>query len=177
MALNYGDLQSIYRSEKKSPLLQSVSSDFYSEVAEFISKVEDEHREQAKKLVEEIYSLRTSKIIRLASRTGEHEPPKNMVPQEAEMYNKLISLVLDYRRRIFGEEDKDYIEPTEIQTATKTEEEEAKDGKISVRILSAMPAIIGSDMAHYGPFEGGEEVRLPHKTAKILIDKGFAEEI
>ena len=182
MALNYGDLQAIYRAEKGASMLQEVPKDFYSEMAELLKKLEVGFFEPGKKLAEEITALRVGKIMRLASRTGDHEPPKNMVSSEAALYSKLLSLTADFRSEAFGEEQKKEEKKKEVEDVaacgTKDAEPssaEADDGKAAVRVLSPMPAIIGSDLVHYGPFAEGDEVRLPKKTAKILVEKGAAE--
>lgn len=171
--MNFGDLQGIYRTEKTSASLQSVPAKFYSEAAELIEKLGGEYREPARKLIEEVYLLRVGKMMRLVSRT-DSEPPKNMVPAEEEMYRKILSLLSDFRMGVIGgkktETMEEYVEPTK-------EEAPVDDGRCAVRMLSSMPAIVGSDMSHYGPFNEGDEVRLPRKTARILIEKGAAEEM
>lgn len=170
MALNYSELQSIYRSEKTSSSLHKVSKNFYSEVVELVSKLEPEYRDSTLKLAEEIYSLRMGKITRLISRKGEAPPPANMTEVEKEMYEELASTISRYRERIIGREEKE--KPKKKEKGKKVE-----DGKVSVRIIAPIPAIIGSDMTHYGPFKEDEEVRLPEATAKILIEQGVAEEV
>jgi DNA replication initiation complex subunit (GINS family) len=173
MVLNFGDLQGIYRTEKTSASLQSVPAEFYSEAAALIEKLGGEYREPARKLIEEIYFLRVGKMMRLVSRT-DSVPPKNMVPAEEEIYKKILSLLSDLRTSVVGgkkaEAAEEYVEQIK-------EEAPVDDGRAAVRMLSSMPAIVGSDMSHYGPFTEGDEVRLPRKTARILIEKGAAEEI
>ncbi|RLI88316.1 MAG: hypothetical protein DRO62_03835 [Candidatus Altiarchaeales archaeon] len=167
MALSYSDLQSIYRLEKGSSSLHKVPEDFYSELSNLISRLDEEYRDSALGLAEEIYALRRGKILRLASRTGESTPPMNMTPIEREMYGEILDILSKYGNKILNLEG----------IPEKEEEEELDDGKINVRIISPLPAIIGSDMAHYGPFKENEEVRLPKDTAKILIEQGVAEKI
>ena len=177
MALNYGDLQTIYRAEKGSSSLQEIPKDFYVEMGQLLKKLEVGFFEPGKKLAEEIVAIRVGKLMRLASRTGDLEPPKNMVSAEKETYSKLLSLVADFRQVTLGEEKKlEFESPTEEEPEKIEPEAPVDDGKAAVRMLSPMPAIVGSDMLHYGPFAEGDEVRLPRKTAKILIEKGAAEE-
>jgi DNA replication initiation complex subunit (GINS family) len=173
MTVNFGDLQALYRTEKTASSLQNVSADFYAEAAALIEQLEGEYKEPARKLLEDIYSLRVGKIMRLVSRT-EPEPPKNMAATEERMYKEVLSLLSEHRRRMIGgkktETVEEYVEPAKEQPP-------ADDGKTAVRMLSSMPAIIGSDMSHYGPFTEGDEVRVPNKTARILVEKGAAEEL
>jgi DNA replication initiation complex subunit (GINS family) len=177
MALNYGDLQTIYRAEKGSSSLQEIPKDFYVEMAELLKKLEVGFFEPGKKLAEEIVAIRVGKLMRLASRTGDQEPPKNMVSAEKEVYSKLLCLVADFRLVALGEEKKVGFESPTEEKPEEEPEAPVDDGKAAVRVLSPMPAIVGSDMLHYGPFAEGDEVRLPRKTARILIEKGAAEEV
>jgi DNA replication initiation complex subunit (GINS family) len=40
----------------------------------------------------------------------------------------------------------------------------------------AVPEFLGADLKTYGPFEKGDIAKLPEENAKILIEKGLAEE-
>ncbi len=170
--------------EKDSPSLQKLPEDFYSGLSDLISKLEGEYRESALKLAGEICASRKSKILRLASRTGESTPPNNMAALERGMYDELLAVLSRYDDKIFragkhseggappAREDKI---PETGKPQKKGGEEKSDDGKINVRIIKPLPAIIGSDMTHYGPFEEGMEIKLPADTAKILIEQGAAE--
>jgi DNA replication initiation complex subunit (GINS family) len=167
MTLNYSDLQSIYRSEKGTPSLQKLPEDFHLGLSNLILKLDEDYRRSALKLAQELHALRRGKILRLASRTGESALPMNMTSVEKEMYKELLEILSRYEDKILRIED----------LPGKEEEKEENDGRINVRIINPLPAIIGSDMNHYGPFKENEEVRLPEDTARILIGQGVAEEI
>ena len=168
MALSYSDLQSIYRLEKGSPSLHKLPEDFYSGLSDLISRLDGEYRDSALGLAEEICALRRGKILRLASRTGESTPPMNMTPIEREMYREILAVLSKYEEKVLN-----------LEGVWEKEEErkELDDGKIRVRIIRPLPAIMGSDMAHYGPFNENDEVRLPKDIARILIEQGVAEEV
>ncbi|RLI92455.1 MAG: hypothetical protein DRO89_02150 [Candidatus Altiarchaeales archaeon] len=167
MALSYSDLQSIYRLEKGSPSLHKLPENFYSELSDLISRLDEEYRDSALGLAEEICALRRGKILRLASRTGESTPPMNMTPIEREMYGEILAVLSKYEEKVLNLEG----------VGEKEQEKELDDGKIRVRIIRPLPAIMGSDMTHYGPFKENEEVRLPEDIARILMEQGVAEEI
>ena len=44
-----------------------------------------------------------------------------------------------------------------------------------VKILSEVPAFIGTDMKEYGPFSQNQRVSLPHKVAKLFFDRKLGE--
>ncbi len=184
MTLDFKDLQRIYRAERMSASLQDIPKDFYSSGLGFISKLGKEHKEPALKLFEKIYYSRVGKITRLVSREGETSIPKNIVSIEMEMYKEFTAVMSEYTKKILKEkkdkiktEEKTTEEICDVVNEEKTSEERktVEEGGIVVRIISPIPAIIGSDRGHYGPFKEGDEVRLPAATARILMDRGVAE--
>jgi DNA replication initiation complex subunit (GINS family) len=56
--------------------------------------------------------------------------------------------------------------------STKKEEK-----KILVRLLQAIPAIVGADMETYGPFKEEEITALPIENAEALIKRGIAVKV
>jgi DNA replication factor GINS len=48
---------------------------------------------------------------------------------------------------------------------------------VVLRFLKDVPALIGSDMKTYGPFEAEDVATLPSENAKILVKQGLAEKV
>jgi len=46
-----------------------------------------------------------------------------------------------------------------------------------LRFVKEIPAIVGSDMKTYGPFEPEDIATLPLENARILIKQGVAVEV
>ena len=59
----------------------------------------------------------------------------------------------------------------------KDEQKEVEEGYKMVEIISDVPEFMGTDLESYGPFEEGEEVKIPEDNAEILVNRGNAEEI
>ena len=56
-------------------------------------------------------------------------------------------------------------------------EREEKPRKTLLRFVHEIPAIVGSDMKAYGPFEPEDIATLPSENARILIKQGVAVEV
>ena len=165
--ISYADVQSIYRSEKAGTELQKIDDCFYYDAADLLTKIDAEHREYIKKLVEEIFERRRNKIVLAALRSGQKEPA-NMVPAEKTFYARIVKDINEYKG-ILSEPDKAKEENAgSVKAAIE---------KIMVRFLTQFPSIIGPDMVHYGPFKEGDTADIPADNARILIEKEAAEEI
>ena len=170
MPLNYNDVQGIYRNEKNAPALQHVGENFYRELQEFLSQLEEEHREYMGKLVDEIMERRRNKVLMQAMRTAD-SPPLNATPEEVKLYGEVVRVLEGYnggRGQVQAEES---VEPE------KEEPVEHEGGMAKIRIIKPIPAIMGVDSKQYGPFEEGQEVEIPRETAEILLGKEIAEEV
>lgn len=150
--------------EKNSPTLQSISSDFYSQVASLLLS-EEKHRTYLEKLIEEIYGRRKNKIVLHAVRSESLESlPQNVIPLEVELYKDVVELLKKHKKLVL-----------EQKPQIKKEDKPVEGDKITVRIVRAIPAIVGPDLNSYGPFKEDNVVELPVESAKILIERGYAE--
>ena len=65
-----------------------------------------------------------------------------------------------------------------IQEQPSNEQEpQFKQEKKKIKFLHAVPKFVGRELEVYGPFESGDTGELMLEVAKILIDKGKAEEV
>ncbi len=168
--VTYADLQTIARNEKNFPTLQHVGKDFYTDASKLLTEVEEKYREHVAKLIDDIYERRQNKIVLHALRTKDTDaPPANITSVEKKFYILLIEILKKSRDDVF--------EKTEEQKPAEKVEESIPDGYEKVRVLHELPAIIGVDSKHYGPFKEGDVVLLLEVNAKILVEKGMAEEI
>jgi hypothetical protein len=79
-----------------------------------------------------------------------------------------------------GDEEQD--ESVDFDDSSETQEEDDVDESADddtdyclVRVTSDIPEFKGVDLDNYGPFEEGEEVRVPKDNADILTARGNAE--
>ncbi len=179
MSLDYSGLQSIYRSEKNSASLSSIPSDFYAQLTALIAKLEKEHTEPALKLAEDILNMRLTKILRLVSRSGDIQLPENITDLEKRTYGRIADTIKEHKSEILKIEPKKEETTCSVCEPEVAEETSAsdEDGKTLLRILEPIPAIVGSDMCHYGPFKENDEPRIPSDTAEVLVRRGIAVEL
>lgn len=205
--------------ESKSLDLQELPENFFPLVQQWLNEKEKLYEteknpsilieiENAKKLLREIISQRQRKIVISALhvlRGG--TPPENMLPQEEEFFEKILSLLNEYKSmielEITGDFVKDKIEEikenlgklskeSEItkkepepkkSMEEKEEEEEKKEFKvptvklIKVRALNNIPRFVDENLNAYGPYKKGEEFELPEELAKILISRKIVESV
>jgi len=53
--------------------------------------------------------------------------------------------------------------------------EEAAAKKAMVKIIKAVPALVGVDMVNYGPYQKGDLAYMPLENARVLKHQGMAE--
>ena len=57
------------------------------------------------------------------------------------------------------------------------EADSSEEGYTLVETTSSVPEFMGTDLEAYGPFDEGEEVKIPDDNAEILVNRGNAERI
>lgn len=96
--------------------------------------------------------------------------PANMVSVEKRFYERIAKELEDYRGILSGEE-----KGTNTACDEKHVIEDVK--KVKVRFLAQLPAFIGIDMVHYGPFKEGDMAEVPKENAQVLVYEEAAEEV
>jgi DNA replication initiation complex subunit (GINS family) len=191
--LSFEDLRDAQRKERSNPGIQPLKAEFWKDVAGYVSnKMEkyDELREgssrftdkvvakferemrNAARVIVELYALRERKILMLAwseVATEEKTDTRPLAPEERELFQQLVRVLKGVRQNV-------------LDSALAGEESEVKPGKketehekLRVAILEEVQAFMGTDLNLYGPYSAGEEVELPERYAKLLVDKGKAK--
>jgi len=164
--VSFADVQSIFRNEKNLPSLQPIPNDFYAKASALTTSLEGEHKKHLVKLLEEIIIRRRNKIVLHTLRLSEDvHPPVNITPLEEPFFREVAMLVVGHKKTLMRTES-----PQEEQRS-----EPPKQETTSVRIVKAIPEIVGADSKPYGPFKEDDVVQLPRENADILIKHGFAE--
>ena len=162
--INFSELSSALRTEKSSPTIMPLAEDFYCDGHKLL-KVPDaaQYKDNILAIMDEIYSLRVNKLIHYAGREWDGgEPPKNAIECEVVIFRELQKILTKSRKTVFSS-----CKPSKPKPKPKD--------FISCRFLTAMPKIIGSDSAEYGPFRLDDVFKLPIDTAKMLVERGVAE--
>jgi DNA replication initiation complex subunit (GINS family) len=79
------------------------------------------------------------------------------------------------------EDDTEQVDEEEQEIKNKEQEDQEADsseeGYTLVETTSSVPEFMGTDLEAYGPFDEGEEVKIPDDNAEILVNRGNAERI
>jgi DNA replication initiation complex subunit (GINS family) len=79
------------------------------------------------------------------------------------------------------EDDTEQADKEEQEMKNKGQEDQEADsseeGYTLVETTSSVPEFMGTDLEAYGPFDEGEEVKIPDDNAEILVNRGNAERI
>ncbi len=150
-----------------------------------------------KKIIKEFFERREKKIINLAvskAKTGSDlVDTSTMLSNELELYDELFTVLSKERGKTLDpllhlqrasivqkkEEEPEISESVEKQkeeipdVISESEDDliEEQPSGIKIAIKSAIPRFVGKDMNAYGPFEIGQEAKLPKEVADVLLRK------
>jgi len=207
MVVTYETIFELLRREKERGALQKLEKTFYQDALEYLKErkkilvsqesmlIEPEEKrknekqfENIKKLLKEFYERREKKIINLAidkSRTGSDlVDTSSLLEEEQKFFQRLVNLLGENRTDILYkllnlEMPKPEEEKTEEKKEFVVKETAMSEEKhtLMIRFIHAVPKFIGTELEEHGPFEEEEMANLPKEIARVLIEKGRAEEI
>lgn len=161
--------------EKTSRELTELSDDFYERTANYATEIKKELRESEDirrdilkeelkhvlEMVQEIYLFRTLKMV--DDLFGDEKV--NILDSERQAFDKIRKNLESLREEL--------IEPV-IEGEPELEPPSELSNEL-ILILSDIPeSITASDLRYYGPFEKGEIVNMPSKSAELLAQQGLA---
>lgn len=175
---------------RKNRALTKLQLDFYSELGEYLSKLEQEFQaeykarpssqkalllreelERAKRLTELIYSEREEKILSAACSAARGGKPdlKHLSKEEKKLYDELLSSLTRTRAQLFR------VGKAEVRQKIATSQEAYKipENYTLVR-ASADLSFLGSDEVEYN-IRKNDVISLPKATAELLCKNRKAE--
>lgn len=167
--INLADIQRIYRNEKASVELQKIDDCFYSDSFNLLSKLEGVDKSYVERMIQEIFERRRNKIVLAALRSTEREP-QALTSQEKAFFLAVSNILNEYRQLIFSN-------GKNREAAAQINNKAGLTEKKKIRFLQPLPAIIGVDLVHYGPFKEKDVAEIPKQNAEILIEQEIAEEV
>lgn len=180
--MDFEELRRIYRQEKNTSQLTNVSDDFFLELKAFIAEKRKQYLESLKngsldsvqdisnieRMARSILQMREKKVVRgaLHASFGGEQNLENLCKQEKILFENLLKAFNSHKK--------------EIEKLFALPESKGKKQKglnmLSLQIIQDVPAFVGANMKEYGPFKKGQLVRLPAKTAELLIARKLAVE-
>jgi len=185
----YNELYAAWRREVNEPSLGSLPPDFYVRIADYLKRIREENRLPDKKsvkdslldheaknvalLLEELLLARYKKLLETVSQ-NQKLPIESLTVEEVKMCESFAAFTSAYQRftrdLLQGQNSQ-----TLAQTVAKVEAEtEVGHKRVTLRFTKNIPAIIGTDMKSYGPFQVEDVASLPVENAKVLVKQGLA---
>jgi len=178
----YDELYEAWKKEKENMEIQKLPRNFYAKLADYVKKIREERRmldekttkaklmkrefENVKNMADELFQLRRDKVRKKAL-DRETVPREVLTEEEEKLYREILPLAETYQAFL-----KDI-----LQGRLSRMKKEEKPKKVLLRFVKEIPAIVGSDMKTYGPFEPEDVATLPSENARILIKQGVAVEV
>ncbi len=215
--LTYETISQLFQKERKVSRLTEITPDFYEEVAKYLGRLEQEYSKESNKnptspttlllreehlkitkLLKQIYEIRERKLILSALNRvkGVTHEIKNITPQEQELLNSVVDIILSARAPILQirqsaqgtlGSNHDLTAPPaaiapsppaqepEMPLVEKPEPEdvptkpEITGGAFSVvHVLEDITSFVGTDLKNYN-LKREEVVCLPKNIASILL--------
>jgi len=181
----YDEVYDAWKKEQESGELQAVAKDFYVRLAGYVKRIREESKmldektakarlikhelRNARRLIKALVLLRFEKIFRAMS-AGETVSVEVLTEEEERLCGRMLPLAESYQEFLRG--------VLLGRLSHNTEEESgAKPGRVLVRFLKDVPAIVGADMKTYGPFKTEDIGTVPVENAAVLVKQGLAAKI
>ena len=191
--MSFGKITQLYREERKNKRLSEISPIFYSQLAEYLSRLHDElsseknktstktkmlkdEIEKALKKAEHIYEYRERKIAlsALSKASGGMPDEELMVKSERALHDDLVTLIKKYRdsfkKELMGKKAED--EEVEIMQEGKIEdkiEDKIKDKEKDEKMKSKKKSI-SAGKSKEGEAEKGKTKRENYTIVRIIED-------
>jgi DNA replication factor GINS len=178
----YDELYEVWKKEKEILEIQELPKNFYAKIADYIKKVKEENRmldrkttkaklldrefKNVKIMVGELFRIRHKKL-REKALARETVARTVLTEKEEKLCREVLSLTEAYQA--FSEDV--------LRGQLGSIKKGAEQSITVLRFIKQTPALIGSDMKTYGPFEPEDIATLPPENARILIKEGVAVEV
>lgn len=182
----YKELYQAWRKERENVEIQMLPKDFYARLANYMKKMREESRmldkkttraklierqfKNSKNLTGKLLQFRYKKCLD-ALKAGKAVPKDRLIEEEERVYKEISTFAESYQ--VLSKEILRGRLPGKLaRPLAKT-----KTRGVVVRFLKEVPAIVGSDMKTYGPFQSEDIAILPVENAKTLIKQKVAAEV
>jgi DNA replication factor GINS len=189
----YSELYVAWKGEIENPALQPLPADFFARVSGYIQQIKTEtqapdrnavkaalmaqERRNVTRMVKELLRTRYKKLLKTV-KGGQKLLPDILTNEETEFFTGLLPFAEAYstfaRGLLQGQTPKPMAAPPEAKPRPA---EAPLHKRVTVRFVKAIPAIVGSDMQTYGPFQPEDVASVPEQNAKILVKQGLAQNV
>jgi len=198
--ISYKTLRKIQQTEKNSPVLTELKSDFYNTLSEYLENLSNrleretsaqkqillkDEIQNTKKIATNIYEQREKKILlaAISKARGGNPDLKNMIDMEKNLYDPVLDLMLKSRKNFLEEETQENkshevktVESEEEPTKSKKTEEKQENSNPIVRVTKDIPEFIGTDEKKYN-LRNNDIISLPKDMSDMLSKRGAVKKI
>ena len=193
--INYRTLRKIQQTEKNSPILTEIKSDFYLDLSEYLENLKNRLRDETssqkqtllkeeilntQKIAENIYEQREKKILvaAISKARGGNPDLKNMINIEKNLFDSVLNIMIASRKQFLKKEsiEKKKIEPKEEPHKPKKSEEKQKNLNPIIRVIEDMPEFIGTNEKKYN-LRKNDILSLPEDMHDMLCKRGAVKKI
>jgi DNA replication initiation complex subunit (GINS family) len=195
--ITYETLYELLMREKSRQEIQKFDKDFFDDIIKYIKDKKDILESQRSKdnvfaakeiertmkqlesiyrILKELYEKRENKILTIAllnSRSSSNIDTSVLLPEEIKFYECIRNNLSLYRKGILGNVLEGKLPVLKEPKVIKSDFQ----NKMLIRFVNPVPKFVGSNGFAYGPFEEEDIANLPEDIAKLLVEKGRAEEI
>jgi DNA replication factor GINS len=188
----YSELYAAWEAEIGNPSMQPLPGDFYIRVLSYMHQIKGEtqavdrsnvkaalieqERRNVSRMVKGLLRARYKKILKTV-KGGQKLLPDILTNEETEFLTGLLLFAEAFsafaKNLLQGQSSK----PSNERLEPKAVVVETPHKRVVVRFVKAIPAIVGSDMKTYGPFQPEDVASVPVENAKILVKQGLAQNV
>ena len=189
--INYRYLRKIQQSERDSPILTRIDSNFYTSLSKYLrdldGRLEKESSSQkynllrdeiqnTKKIAANIYEQREKKVLlaAISKARGGNPDLNNLVDVEQELFHSVLKLMKQSREQLFIVKKK---EKETITSEEKNNENKEKDNSNPIiRVTKNIPEFVGTDTRKYN-LSKNDVLSIPKDMSDTLSKRDAAKKI
>jgi DNA replication factor GINS len=189
----YNELYASWRREIEDASLGGLPPDFYSRLADYLRRLNEENKildkksikvnllehesQNVNRMLKELLRTRYKKLVRTITQSQEM-PLDLLTLEEAEMCKSFVAFSDAYQKfaknLMQGQAAKIDARVENIKVDDAKMEAQASHKRVALRFIKNIPTIIGADMKTYGPFVAEDVASIPVENAKMLVKQGLA---
>ncbi|MCX8175670.1 MAG: hypothetical protein N3E48_00355 [Candidatus Bathyarchaeota archaeon] len=181
----YRKIYEAWKNEVEDGKLQPLPENFYQDFSAYIKNLREEIKgldekslkyklkqlevEKSSELLNLLIDLRLKKIVKLLFEERGEMDHSLLTLEEKSFYEQLNQGFKFYRKLVKNS--------VEGKTLKSTYNIKVKKANVVLRILSDIPALVGSDMKTYGPFKVEDVIAIPLQNIEKLVKHGYVNEV
>lgn len=194
--INYRTLRQIQQTEKNSPLLSDLKTNFYVDLSKYLEELTNRFKNESssqkqtllkdeiqntQKIAINIYELREKKILlaAMSKARGGNPDKNNMINIEKNLFDSILNILKKTRDEFLKEESTEKKNNSEIKDEPKKPEKTDETNKNTnpiVIVTESIPEFIGTNEKKYN-LRKNDVLSLPDDMCDMLSRRGVVKKI